>query len=75
MERYANLGGNAGVTAYEAGEDYIRVRFRNGSTYRYTDASAGANNIVLMKRLAARGRGLTRFITTTVHDRYERRER
>jgi len=75
MERYANLGGHSGIKAYEAGEGCIRVRFSNGSVYLYTDASAGAHNITQMKRLARRGRGLATFISTTVHDRYARRER
>lgn len=73
MERYANLSGNSGVIAYEAGVDSITVKFSNGQFYLYTNESAGADNIEHMKRLAALGRGLSGFISSSVRDGYAER--
>lgn len=70
MNRYRNLAGNSGVSAYSLGEDSVTVRFRDGRVYLYTNASAGAANIAQMKRLAVAGRGLSTFISRTVHDRF-----
>jgi hypothetical protein len=70
MERYRDIDGNSGVAEYELGTDYIRVKFKDGSVYLYTYASAGANNIEEMKRLAAVGKGLNTFIKKNVNKRY-----
>ena len=70
MERYRNLAGNSGVAAYDIGADSITVRFQDGDTYLYTDASAGADNVAEMKRLARAGRGLSSFISRVVRERY-----
>ena len=70
MERYRNLGGNSGVVAYEIGDDFVTVVFRDGSRYLYTYKSAGRNNIERMKTLAMAGQGLNAFINTTVRKGY-----
>jgi hypothetical protein len=70
-----NVNGDSGVTAYEIGDDWIRVRFSTGAVYLYTAASAGTANIERMKVLAARGDGLNAFINTTVRQAYARKER
>lgn len=75
MERYANLGGDSGVVGYEIGNDFIRVQFSDGSIYLYTYASADANNIEQMKRLARNGQGLNAFINRHVRKAYARKER
>lgn len=75
MERYRNLGGDSGVVAYEIGDDFIRVKFSDGSIYLYTDGSAGSHSIKEMKRLARIGQGLNAFINTTVRKNYARKER
>ncbi len=75
MERYADVDGDSGVTAYEIGPDYIRVQFSTGAVYLYTYASAGAHNIERMKQLAKGGDGLNAFINTTVRKAYARKER
>ncbi len=62
MIPYRDTGGDSGVVAYDVGEDYIDVRFKNGAVYRYTNATAGSGNISTMKRLAARGDGLNSYI-------------
>lgn len=74
MERYKNLGGDAGVVNYEIGPDYISIQFKDGCTYLYTNTSAGANNIEQMKKLAALGHGLNSFINTTVRKLYANKE-
>jgi hypothetical protein len=34
MEKYINRSGTSGVSAYEIGLDYIRVRFSSGDIYK-----------------------------------------
>ena len=75
MEKYRNIAGNSGVTAYEIGPDYITIAFSDGSIYRYTYASAGQENVERMKGLARAGQGLNTFIRTTVSKLYERKEK
>lgn len=70
MQRYGNTDGDSGVQAYESGSDYIRVTFKDGSTYTYTYGSAGAEHIEQMKRLAARGDGLNSYIMKNVKKAY-----
>src|SRR5258706_15744078 len=65
MERYANRSGDSGITDYEVGPDFVRVRFSDGSVYRYTNESAGSTNIEQMKQLARGGQGLNSFINNT----------
>ncbi len=74
MERYKNLSGHSGVVAYEIGRDFIKVQFTEGTVYVYTEASAGLRHITHMKNLARNGRGLSSFISTTVHEAYARKE-
>ena len=45
MHRYRNLDGHSGVSAYELGEGWIRIRFVGGETYEYTDAASGAEHV------------------------------
>lgn len=71
VERYKRLSGDSGVVAYEIGDGSIMVLFDNGWHYLYTRRSAGAANIAQMHRLARAGRGLSTFISQSVHDRYE----
>ena len=73
MTPYANSAGNSGVVAYQIGADRITVQFIGGDIYVYTIASAGVKNINQIKQLAVAGRGLSTFISTTVKDKYERK--
>lgn len=75
MQRYKNLGGDSGVTAYEYRSNEIRVQFADGSVYLYTYSSAGRGNIEKMKRLADAGQGLNSFINTNVRKLYQDKER
>lgn len=75
MERYKNLSGSSAISAYETGEDYIRVQFKDGSVYLYTYDSAGADDIEEMKILAESGQGLNAYINMNVKKDYEKKER
>jgi hypothetical protein len=70
MERYKNLSGTSGVAAYEISQGSLTVQFRDGSTYLYTDQSAGAGNIQSMQQLAVGGSGLSSFIGRVVKKGY-----
>ena len=71
MEQYKNLSGQSGVASYEIGSDSITVQFKDGKFYRYTNASAGSQNVEHMKSLASAGQGLNSFINTTVRKNYD----
>ncbi len=63
MERYYTRSGKpSGVTGYEIGTDYIIVRLNNGFTYRYSDASCGAENVQNMIACAKDQSGLHTYI-------------
>jgi hypothetical protein len=71
MTPYGNKQGNSGVTAYETGDGYIKVRFTDSRIYTYTIATAGKTNINKMHTLARAGKGLSTYISQHVKDRYE----
>ena len=73
MERYRNLGGDSGVTAYELGTNSIVVQFKDGWKYEYAGQSAGTAAITTLHRLAKAGQGLNSFISTTVRKSYSRK--
>lgn len=70
MQRYKNLGGNSGVRYYEVGDDFIKVQFSDGKTYIYTNQTAGAEKIKMMKILAEIGQGLNSFIMKNARTAY-----
>lgn len=72
MIHYGNKSGNSGVLSYETGDAFILVTFTGGETYRYTYRSAGKRRVETMKKLAAKGEGLSTFISREAHDRYEK---
>lgn len=74
MERYTDVDGDSGITAYEIGIDYVRVQFSTGAVYVYTYTSAGSSNIEQMKRLATTGDGLNSFIIRNVRKSYAKKE-
>jgi hypothetical protein len=75
MERYRNLGGSSGITAYELGAGTIVVQFKDGWKYEYSNQSAGSGAIATMLRLAAAGQGLNSFISTSVRKAYSKKFR
>jgi len=62
MKAYKDINGDSGVSAYEYGDDWIKVRFKDGKTYEYRAAKIGSAHIAAMKRLADSGDGLNAFI-------------
>jgi hypothetical protein len=75
VERYQHLDADSGVAYYESGTDFIRVQFRNGSTYVYDYTRPGIHHVEHMKELARAGKGLTTYISQFVRASYARRER
>lgn len=75
FRRYKNLGGKSAVTMYELEKDAVNVRFADHSAYRYTNQSAGPENIAKMKTLALAGKGLGTFIESSLKGRALRKVR
>jgi hypothetical protein len=76
MKRYRNLSGDSGVDAYEMGDDFVKIRFKPGVVYWYTEEGIGAQHVAELKRLALRGRGLGTYISQhpDVKSGYARKE-
>ena len=73
MERYRNTGRDSGVSGYEIGVDYIKVKFSGTSrTYTYSYRRAGSNHVENMKLLARSGSGLNAYINKYVKNLYDR---
>ena len=73
MKRYANASGHSGVSAYAVTPDSIIVRFADGRLYEYNDERPGRAAVIRMKFLAARGRGLSTFISRNVRENFARK--
>lgn len=74
VQRYHNLTGASGVLAYDAGRDYIRVKFIDGQVYRYDHERPGRAKVARMKRLAESGRGLSTYISQVVRGEFAGKE-
>ena len=70
MQPYKNLGGNSGVSAYEIGDDYIKVEFDDQEAYVYDYEEPGRDHVERMKELAEAGQGLHTYINQYVRERY-----
>ena len=64
MKHYKDIKGDSGISAYECGEDWIRVQFKYGGTYEYRISGIGSTHLNMMKRLADSGDGLNAYINT-----------
>jgi hypothetical protein len=73
--RYKNLSGDSKVAKFEIKKDGMTVRFVDHTVYRYTNQTAGPDNIGKMKSLALAGKGLGTFIHANVKDRFQRKIR
>jgi len=63
MERYKNLGGTSGVSTYEIGSDFIKIKFKTSSIiYVYSNIKTGQQHVEAMKQLAERGSGLQAYV-------------
>ncbi len=60
MERYSNS--SSGIFAYEIGDAFIRIRFKESGVYTYKVSIIGRSHYNNMVRLAHRGRGLNTYI-------------
>ena len=69
MREYGNGNGNSGITAFEIGDGYIDVEFRNEKVYRYKEATIGRLAFLNMQVLAIMGSGLNAFINQNVRKR------
>jgi len=64
MKPYQNIDGDSGVAAYEYSDDWIRVQFKHGGTYKYDSSGIGVSHLNAMKTLADSGSGLNAYINT-----------
>ncbi|MDO8991254.1 MAG: hypothetical protein Q7U91_16635 [Sideroxyarcus sp.] len=62
MKVYRDINGDSGISAYDCGDDWIKVQFKGGNTYEYHASKIGQANITAMKGLANAGDGLNSFI-------------
>lgn len=63
MESYKSRSSQtSGVIAFEKGEDYLLVKFQNGSLYNYPEILNNKTVIDHMKQLATNQSGLTTYI-------------
>lgn len=62
MKRYRDIGGDSGISAYDYGDDWLKVQFKSGSTYEYKASKIGQAHIFAMKKLADEGNGLNAYI-------------
>lgn len=75
MKRYQNLSGKSKVTMYELAKDVVTIRYANQEVYRYSNQSAGRENISKMKVLAQAGKGLETFVNANVKEKFARKVR
>jgi len=74
MKRYSNASGDSGISHYEVGADYIRLRFSGSrKIYEYNYRLTGSKHIEQMKDLAEAGSGLSTYIAqhAEVRDNYK----
>ncbi|WP_332674805.1 hypothetical protein [Aromatoleum sp.] len=75
MKAYRNLSGKSGIVAFEIGDDFVSVVFRDDPLpYVYSASQIPPAKIAQMKALALAGRGLASFISRNadVSDAYTR---
>lgn len=70
FNNYKNLSGRSGVNSYQNKRGTLSVRFQDGSTYNYTNKSAGQYAMRRMRQLSTRGRGLNGYINRKVKSNY-----
>ncbi|HYG32219.1 MAG TPA: hypothetical protein VD810_04440 [Methylophilaceae bacterium] len=75
LHHYKNRHRDSGVTAYEIGDDYIKVEFAGGPLYMYTHEIPGAGHVERMKKLALQGQGLSTYISRNIRENYAERLR
>ena len=74
MEKYSDISGKSGISAYEVGDDFIIVRFTKGAIYLYNYSVTGSNHVKEMIELARIGSGLNRYINLNTKYAYARKK-
>lgn len=62
MKAYKDINGDSGIAAYDYGDDWIKVQFKDGHAYEYLASNIGQAHITTMKGLADAGNGLNSYI-------------
>ena len=62
MKAYRDINGDSGISAYDYGDDWIKVQFKDGLTYEYRASKIGHTHIAVMKGHADAGNGLNSYI-------------
>lgn len=62
MKAYGAINGDSGISAYDYGDDWIKVQFKDGKYYDYQASKIGQVHITAMKVLADIGDGLNAYI-------------
>ena len=62
MKAYKDINGDSGISAYDYGDDWINVRFKDGKTYEYQASKIGQAHITAMRTLADASDGLNSYI-------------
>lgn len=62
MKTYKDINRGSGISAYDYGEDWIKIDFKRGGLYEYRESKIGSAHISEMKRLADAGEGLNEYI-------------
>ena len=73
MRPYQDLHGDSGISAYEAGDSWIKIQFKHGGVYLYDATSPGSMHVAAMVRLARSGDGLNAYINEHVRKNYSRK--
>ena len=70
MQPYKNSGNLSWISAFETGDDYIKIQFVDGVIHLYTISSVGSEHLQKMKELAILGKGLHSYIDKQVRNLY-----
>jgi len=62
MKPYKDTDNDSNIKAYNYGEDWIVIRFKDESEYKYTGENISFYTLKQMKILADKGDGLNAFI-------------
>ena len=70
FHRYRDVSGHSGVVAYALLPDAIAVEFAQGGVYVYSHDCPGRLHVSRMKVLAAKGEGLSSYISRHIRNRF-----
>lgn len=73
MKPYRNKSKNSGIVAFEAGRDFLLLKFKDGEVYRYDWKKPGKAMVEKMKRLAESGAGLATYINKYIRKNFAKK--